>query len=82
MQVGRWTIALPYVLKAHLTELQDLNIQLTVPLDPLIAPPPRPPGRPRPPPRVHVYVHARMCVLNRPLHMWHTDLMQTETCDM
>lgn len=26
--VGRWTIALPYVLKAHLTELTDLNVQL------------------------------------------------------
>lgn len=26
--VGRWTIAMPYVLKAHLTELTDLNVQL------------------------------------------------------
>lgn len=34
-QVGRWTIALPYVLKAHLTELTDLNAQLRVNTSPI-----------------------------------------------
>lgn len=40
--MGRWTIALPYVLKAHLTELQDLNVQLSVTPPPTLPPPLRP----------------------------------------
>ncbi len=28
--IARWTIAMPYVLKAHVTEMKDLTVQLAV----------------------------------------------------
>ena len=28
--IARWTIAMPYVLKAHVTEMKDLSVQLEV----------------------------------------------------
>ena len=28
--IARWTIAMPYVLKAHVTEVKDLSVQLQV----------------------------------------------------
>ena len=30
LQIARWTIAMPYVLKAHVTELDDPSVQLQV----------------------------------------------------
>ena len=33
--IARWTIAMPYVLKAHVTEMKDLTVQLEVCSGPL-----------------------------------------------